>query len=291
MRITTENLSYSYGEKDRNLRVKALSGVSVTVNEGEFFGIIGQTGSGKSTFVFHLNGLIKVQKGGGAVYVGDYDLTDKKCDFKSLRAKVGMVFQYPEYQLFAETVKDDVAFGLKNFFPGLSDKERAEKVRRAIEIVGLDYAKVADKSPFELSGGQKRRAAIAGVIVTEPEILVLDEPAAGLDPVGKREFMNLVHALHRKFVKTVVIVSHDMNLVSENCTRAAVFSHGEIIKTGSPKEIFADERTLENTGLGLPVTAFLEKRLKEKGVYIDSDLTIKDFTDKVAEKFAGVKNR
>lgn len=291
MRITTENLSYSYGEKDKNLRVKALSGVSVTVNEGEFFGIIGQTGSGKSTFVFHINGLIKVQKGGGAVYVGDYDLTDKKCDFKSLRAKVGMVFQYPEYQLFAETVKDDVAFGLKNFFPGLSDKERAEKVRRAIEIVGLDYAKVADKSPFELSGGQKRRAAIAGVIVTEPEILVLDEPAAGLDPVGKREFMNLVHALHRKFVKTVVIVSHDMNLVSENCTRAAVFSHGEIIKTGAPKEIFADERTLENTGLGLPVTAFLEKRLKEKGVYIDSDLTIKDFTDKVAEKFAGVKNR
>ena len=162
MRITTENLSYSYGENDKTLRVKALSGVSVTVNEGEFFGIIGQTGSGKSTFVFHLNGLIRVQKGCGAVYVGDYDLTDKKCDFKSLRAKVGMVFQYPEYQLFAETVRDDVAFGLKNSFPGLSDKERAEKVRRAIETVGLDYAKVAEKSPFELSGGQKRRAANPG---------------------------------------------------------------------------------------------------------------------------------
>lgn len=289
MQITVENLSYYYGGGDKRLSVKALDGATITVNEGEFFGIIGQTGSGKSTFVCHLNGLIKVQKDCGSVRVGNFDLTDKKCDFKALRAKTGMVFQYPEYQLFAETVKEDVAFGLKNFFPDMTDKEKDERVRRAIELVGLNYAAVADKSPFELSGGQKRRVAIAGVIVSEPEVLILDEPAAGLDPVGKREFMRLLHELHKKFVKTVVIVSHDMDLVSENCTRAAVFSHGKIIKVGAPKEIFADENALKQTGLDLPVTAFLTKKLQENGVFIDSDLTVKDFVNKVAEKFAEVK--
>lgn len=289
MQITVENLSYYYGGGDKRLSVKALDGATVTVNEGEFFGIIGQTGSGKSTFICHLNGLIKTQKDCGKVKVGDFDLTDKKCDFRALRAKTGMVFQYPEYQLFAETVKEDVAFGLKNFFPDMTDKEKDERVRRAIELVGLNYAAVADKSPFELSGGQKRRVAIAGVIVSEPEVLILDEPAAGLDPVGKREFMRLLHELHKKFVKTVVIVSHDMDLVSENCTRAAIFSHGKIIKIGAPKEIFADGDALKQTGLDVPVTAFLTKKLQENGVYIDSDLTVKDFVSKVAEKFAEAK--
>lgn len=289
MQITVENLSYYYGGGDKRLSVKALDGATVTVNEGEFFGIIGQTGSGKSTFVCHLNGLIKVQKDCGSLRVGNFDLTDKKCDFKALRAKAGMVFQYPEYQLFAETVKEDVAFGLKNFFPDMTDKEKDERVRRAIELVGLNYAAVADKSPFELSGGQKRRVAIAGVIVSEPEVLILDEPAAGLDPVGKREFMRLLHELHKTFVKTVVIVSHDMDLVSENCTRAAVFSHGKIIKVGAPKEIFSSENALKQTGLDIPVTAFLTKKLRENGVYIDNDLTVKDFVNKVAEKFAEAK--
>ena len=255
MRIKIENLSYDYGGQDKKLKVRALDGVNLTIEEGEFFGIIGQTGSGKSTLVCHLNGLIKVQKNCGRVTVGEYDLCDKKCDFKSLRSKVGMVFQYPEYQLFAETVKEDVAFGLKNFFP-------------------------------ELSGGQKRRVAIAGVIVTEPEILVLDEPAAGLDPVGKREFLALLHELHRSFVKTVVIVSHDMNLVSENCSRAAVFSHGKLIAEGSPREIFAKKQTLEGAGLDIPVTAYLSERLSKKGFNINSDLTVKDFVEKVASAFA-----
>lgn len=286
MQIITDNLTYYYGGKSKSLRVTALDGVSLAINEGEFFGIIGQTGSGKSTFACHLNGLIKIQKNGGEVKVGEFSLSDKKCDFGKLRSKVGMVFQYPEYQLFAETVKEDVAFGLKNFFPDISEEEKEKRVRNALNLAGLDYDRFAERSPFELSGGQKRRVAIAGVIVTEPEVLVLDEPVAGLDPVGKREFLSLLHDLHKKFVKTVVIVTHDMDLVSENCTRAAVFSHGKILKTGTPREIFGDEDSVKKAGLDIPVTAYLTKRLRERGVDLENDLSVKDFTDKFAAKFA-----
>ena len=291
MRIVTENLSYTYGEKSKGLEVKALSGVSLTIEDGEFFGIIGKTGSGKTTFVQHLNGLIRVQKNAGRVIVGEYDLSDKKCDMKSLRAKIGMVFQYPEYQLFAETVKEDVAFGLKNFFPDLGEKETEERVKTALTLVGLDYERYKDKSPFELSGGQKRRAAIAGVIVTRPEVLVLDEPAAGLDPVGKREFISLLKRLHGEFVKTIVIVSHDMNLVAENCTRAAVFSHGQIIAEGTPKDVFERENAVKE-GLELPVTAYLARELNARGYKISvSDLTVNGFADAVANEFFARKNR
>ncbi len=273
MQIKVENLSYAYGSK--KLTVKALDNVSLTVNEGEFFGIIGQTGSGKSTFVQHLNGLVKVQE--GKVSLGEYDLTDKKCNFKELRAKVGMVFQYPEYQLFAETVFDDVKFGLKNFFPNLTEEETQEKVKSAIELVGLNYEKIKDKSPFDLSGGQKRRVAIAGVLVSRPEVLVLDEPVAGLDPKGKREFVALLKEIHKTFVKTIIIVSHDMNLVSENCSSVAVFKKGKIVKTGTPKEIFADSELLESCGLELCTTAFLTQELEKIGVKVDSDLTVDGF--------------
>lgn len=291
MRIVTENLSYTYGEKSKGLEVKALSGVSLTIEDGEFFGIIGKTGSGKTTFVQHLNGLIRVQKNAGRVIVGEYDLSDKKCDMKSLRAKIGMVFQYPEYQLFAETVKEDVAFGLKNFFPDLGEKETEERVKTALNLVGLDYDRYKDKSPFELSGGQKRRAAIAGVIVTRPEVLVLDEPAAGLDPVGKREFISLLKRLHGEFVKTIVIVSHDMNLVAENCTRAAVFSHGQIIAEGTPKDVFERENAVKE-GLELPVTAYLARELNARGYKISvSDLTVNGFADAVANEFFARKKR
>ena len=291
MRIVTENLSYTYGEKSKGLEVKALSGVSLTIEDGEFFGIIGKTGSGKTTFVQHLNGLIRVQKNAGRVIVGEYDLSDKKCDMKSLRAKIGMMFQYPEYQLFAETVKDDVAFGIKNFFPNLGEKETEERVKTALNLVGLDYDGYKDKSPFELSGGQKRRAAIAGVIVTRPEVLVLDEPAAGLDPVGKREFISLLKRLHGEFVKTIVIVSHDMNLVAENCTRAAVFSHGRIIAEGTPKDVFERENAVKE-GLELPVTAYLARELNARGYKISvSDLTVNGFADAVANEFFARKKR
>ena len=279
MQIVAKNLSYTYSPKSKDLAVKAIKNVSLTVLEGDFFGIIGRTGSGKSTFVQHLNGLIRVQKDSGELRVGEYDLTDKKCDFKTLRAKIGMVFQYPEHQLFAETVFDDVAFGYRNFKPSATETEIEQAVKNAIEEVGLDYESVKGKSPFELSGGQKRRVAIAGVIVTKPEVLVLDEPAAGLDPKGKRDFIKLIKKLHSEFVKTVVIVSHDMDLVSENCNKIAVFKDGELIKTGSPNEIFDSDESSEEIGLDLPATAKLSLKLKEKYPDFKCDLTVDGFID------------
>jgi energy-coupling factor transport system ATP-binding protein len=289
MRIEVKNLTYIYSEKSKALAVKAVDDVSLTIPEGEFFGIIGHTGSGKTTFVQHLNGLIKIGKNKGSIKIGEYDLTDKKCDFKSLRSKVGMVFQYPEYQLFAETVKEDVAFGIKNFMPKTSPEQTERMVKEAIETVGLNYDEMKDKSPFELSGRQKRRVAIAGVIVTRPEVLVLDEPAAGLDPVGKSEFIALLHKLHQSFVKTIILVSHDMNLVSENCTSVAVFSGGKITAVGTPKEIYSDYQNIEQLGLDLPVTAYLQKELCSAGISIDCDLTVSDFIDKICERVKGGK--
>lgn len=275
MKITAQDLSYSYSPKNKRAK-KALESVSLEINEGEFFGIIGRTGSGKSTFVQHLNGLIKVGKNCGKLTVGDYDLSAKKCDYKSLRSKVGMVFQYPEYQLFAETVFDDVAFGLKNFGK-YSQEETEVLVEKAISTVGLNYAEVKDKSPFDLSGGQKRRVAIAGVIVTKPEVLVLDEPVAGLDPQGKKDFFALLHALHQDFVKTIIIVSHDMNDVAENCTKVAVFEDGKIHAVGTPKEVFDGVKDLKEIGLDLPLTTYLKKRLNKVGVSIDCGVKTQEF--------------
>ena len=296
MRITAEHLNYIYNPQSK-FSVQALKDVSLTIEEGEFFGIIGHTGSGKSTFVQHLNALLllptarkkykpKKKKGQTeapmpVLKVGEFDLADKKTDFRTLRSKVGMVFQYPEYQLFAETVFDDVAFGLKNFSKEPLKPEAVETaVREALEIVGLDYGEVKDKSPFDLSGGQKRRVAIAGVIVTRPEILVLDEPAAGLDPLGKKEIMALLHKLHREWCKTVVFVSHDMDEVAENCTRVAVFSEGCVKYVLPPCELFKKAEELEELGLDLPVTAKVVRLLREKGIDIDCDFTAADFIEK-----------
>ncbi len=298
MRIVAEHLNYTYNAKSP-FASRALKDVALTVEEGEFFGIIGHTGSGKSTFVQHLNGLLrvpsslkrakkqKVKKGQtppppAVLKVGDYDLTDKKTDFRALRSHVGMVFQYPEYQLFAETVKEDVAFGLKNFAKEKPTKEQTENaVRAALEIVGLSYDEVKDVSPFELSGGQKRRVAIAGVIVTRPEILVLDEPAAGLDPLGKKEIMELLHKLHREWCKTVVIVSHDMDEIAENCTKAAVFSEGEVKFVLPPRELFRRADELTALGLDVPLTAKLCSALAKRGVALECDFTTEDFIAKV----------
>lgn len=282
MRIETKNLSYVYSEKSKDLAVHALKDVSLTIEEGEFFGIIGQTGSGKTTFVQHLNGLVKLEKGKGELKVGEFDLADKKCNLKALRSKVGMVFQYPEYQLFAETVFEDVAFGLRSFEKGLEQSQIVERVKQAIELVGLDYEEIKEKSPFELSGGQKRRVAIAGVIVSKPEVLVLDEPVAGLDPKGKNEFIQLLHSLHQSFVKTIIIVSHDMDLVAEHCTRLAVFSNGEVILQGTPKQVFADGEKLTKIGLELPLTARISASLD-----IENDFTIDGFIESIVEEIGG----
>ena len=286
MRIEVKDLTFSYGDS-KVLSVRALDGVSITIEEGDFLGIIGQTGSGKTTFVQHLNGLIKLNKNCGSIKIGEFDLGDKKCDFKALRASLGMVFQYPEYQLFAETVFEDVAFGVKNFMPNLPQEQVCEMVKDALSTVGLDYEKIKDKSPFDLSGGQKRRVAIAGVIVTKPEVLVLDEPVAGLDPVGKREFIALLHRLKKDFVKTIIIVSHDMNLVSENCTKTAVFEHGKIQAVGTPEEIFSDYQRIKELGLDLPITAYLNQALELSGKTVKNDLTTDGFIQSVCEKFGG----
>ncbi len=295
-RIYCENLTHVYNPSSP-FATYALNGVNLEIRPGEFFGIIGHTGSGKSTFVQHLNALLKVpsaekkykekklKKGEQppqktVLKVNGYDLTDKTTDFKELRSKVGMVFQYPEYQLFAETVFEDVAFGLKNFENEFSEDETRRAVKDALETVGLDYDFVAKKSPFELSGGQKRRVAIAGVIVTKPEILVLDEPAAGLDPLGKEEIMRLLHNIHKDWCKTVVIVSHDMDEIAENCTRAAVFSEGKILAVDTPRDLFEQSQKLLNVGLDVPLTAKIVERLKENGIKIECDYTIADFVEK-----------
>ena len=298
MRIQAEHLSYTYNAKSP-FAVAALKDVSLTVEEGDFFGIIGRTGSGKSTFVQHLNGLIrlpsslkrrykqKVKRGEvppplPKLTVGEFDLADRKTDFRALRAKVGMVFQYPEYQLFAETVASDVAYGYKNFAEKKpTDEEVETAVRAALEIVGLNYDEIKEKSPFDLSGGQKRRVAIAGVIVTRPEILVLDEPAAGLDPLGKREVMELLHKLHRDWCKTVIIVSHDMDEIAENCNRAAVFSEGKVVSVLPPAELFEKSEELLSLGLDVPLTAKLTAALKEYGINLHSDFTTEGFIESV----------
>ena len=297
--IVCENLSYTYNPSSP-FATHALNGVDVRIAAGDFFGIIGHTGSGKSTFVQHLNALIKLptaekkykpkkrkknapEAPQTTLNVNGFDLTQKTTDFKALRRKVGMVFQYPEYQLFAETVYEDVAFGLKNFCEDWSDEEVSAAVREAIERVGLDFEEVKNRSPFELSGGQKRRVAIAGVIVTKPEILVLDEPAAGLDPLGKEEIMELLHKMHADWCKTVIIVSHDMDEISENCNFAAVFSEGKILAQDTPKRLFSTTELTEKAGLDVPFTAKLVRALAARGVTVDCDLTTDDLVQKLLQ--------
>ena len=301
--IDIRNLTFTYSKKSP-FATHALNGVNLKIDEGEFFGIIGHTGSGKSTLVQHLNALIKlpqaekkykkpkVKKGEQPpvlpyLRVGRYDLSDKKCLWKQLRCDVGMVFQYPEYQLFAETVFDDVAFGLKNFRPDIPQEEVKLAVRESLEAVGLNYDDVAEKSPFDLSGGQKRRVAIAGVIVTKPKILILDEPAAGLDPLGKKEIMSLLHRLHGDWCRTVIIVSHDMDEVAENCTRACVVSEGKIFACDRPSELFRRGDELRTLGLDVPLTAKICKCLADEGMEISCDLTAKGLCEAIVRSFGG----
>ncbi|MDE5721870.1 MAG: energy-coupling factor transporter ATPase [Clostridia bacterium] len=301
--VSVKNLTFTYSKKSP-FATKALKGINLRIDDGEFFGIIGHTGSGKSTLVQHLNALIKLpqaqkryrakkpKKGKPVpelpqITVGEFDLANKKTDFKALRASVGMVFQYPEYQLFAETVFADVAFGLKNFKKDLSKEEIEKAVRDSIEVVGLNYNEVKDKSPFDLSGGQKRRAAIAGVIVTRPSVLILDEPAAGLDPLGKKEIMELLHKLHREWCNTVIIVSHDMDEVAENCTKAAVISNGEVVACDRPCNLFKDSESLFALGLDIPLTSKICEELKKYGITINCDCTPKDFAAKVLKAYGG----
>ena len=239
---------------------RALNAVSLSIQDGEFVGIIGHTGSGKSTLITHLNGLEKSEP--GVVFVNGMDLGEKGADLIALRRVVGLVFQYPEYQLFEETVAKDVAFGPTNL--GLDADEIKRRVEHALKQVGLDPAEVSEKSPFELSGGQKRRVAIAGVLAMQPDILILDEPAAGLDPMGRREMFDLIRGIHDSGT-TVVMVSHSMDDVGRLCDRLFVLNRGEIAYTGTPAEVFVHDNRLHAIGLDVPECAKLARRLREAG--------------------------
>lgn len=267
MSIIIENLTHIYMEGSP-FEKKAIDNISLTINDGEFVGIIGHTGSGKSTLIQHINGLLKPNS--GKIVVDGIDITSKNTKMSSIRKKVGLVFQYPEYQLFEETVEKDIAFGPKNL--GLNDVEINNRVRRAMQIVGLDYERYKDKSPFELSGGQKRRAAIAGVVAMEPKVLILDEPTAGLDPKGRDEILMQIKALHEEYKITIILVSHSMEDVAKLSERIIVMNKGRCILDGRPDYIFTQVETLESVGLAVPQVTYLSRRLRQKGINISENV-------------------
>ncbi len=260
MSIVIEHLNYVYMQGGP-YETKALNDVSLTINDGEFIGLIGHTGSGKSTLVQHLNGLIMPSS--GRVLVDGLDLADKNTDRRAIRRRVGLVFQYPENQLFEETVAKDIAFGPKNL--GLDEAEIDRRVRTAMRRVALDYDKIAERSVFELSGGQMRRVAIAGVLAMEPQTLVLDEPCAGLDPRGREEILGLISDLHRESGATIVMVSHSMDDVAALAERVIVMNHGRVVMDGTPREVFAKGEELRAIGLDVPQAVELAQKLREKG--------------------------
>ena len=258
MPIEVNKLTHVY-MPDTPFEMRALHEVSLKIEDGEFIGIIGHTGSGKSTLISHLNALERSEP--GMVFVNGIDLGEKDVDLAAVRRTVGLVFQYPEYQLFEETVAKDIAFGPKNL--KLPDDEVEKRVKQAMEQVGL-AEKYAERSPFELSGGQKRRVAIAGVLAMQPSILILDEPAAGLDPAGRRDMLDLISKIHASGV-TVVMVSHSMDDVGRLCDRLFVLDHGHIAFSGTPAEVFVHGDELRRIGLDVPECAKLANLLREKG--------------------------
>jgi len=269
--LTVENVSYVYGE-GTPFRVLALDGVSLNIKKGKLTGIIGHTGSGKSTLLQMLNGLVKPDSG-RILVEGDDIYADKKKRSKAC-FKVGLVFQYPEYQLFEDTVKKDIAFGPKNM--GLSPEETEERVIQAASFVGLD-GEVLEKAPFDLSGGQKRRAAIAGILAMKPDIIVLDEPASGLDPIGRREIFGGLERYRRATGTTMIIVSHSMEDMARYADDLVVFENGRVVMQGSKQEVFSREDELQKIGLELPQISRLVRRLRKMGLDLPSDVyTVED---------------
>lgn len=266
MQVTLEHVTHTY-QPGSPFQATAIREVDLTIAPGEFLALIGHTGSGKSTLAQHINGLLRPTE--GRVCIDGRDIHEKGFDKRELRRRVGLVFQYPEHQLFEETVAKDIAFGPKNL--GLSAGEAQERVREALERVGLPYDEIGEKSPFELSGGQMRRVAMAGVLAMRPELLVLDEPAAGLDPQSREDMLQLISGLHEKGA-TVVMISHSMDDVARFSTRAVVMEQGKIAMDGTPVEIFRQAERLERMGLDVPSICRLGIRLREMGLAFPADV-------------------
>ena len=282
MALKLDHVNYIY-DADTEMAHVALKDVTLEIGGGEFIGLIGHTGSGKSTLVTHLNGLVKPTS--GQVLFDGQDINEKDYDRKKLRSKVGLVFQYPEHQLFETDVLADVCFGPKNL--GLSKDEVEKRAYEALILVGLsdEYYK---QSPFDLSGGQKRRVAIAGVIAMEPEILVLDEPTAGLDPKGKNEILDLLKKLHKEKGITIVLVSHSMEDVANYVDRIIVMDHGKVQFDDEPRKVFENYKDLEKMGLAAPQVTYIMKDLKEKGFDVDDTVTT---IDQAADEIMKVFNK
>ncbi|MGL5692481.1 MAG: energy-coupling factor transporter ATPase [Peptostreptococcaceae bacterium] len=284
MSIVVKNLTYIYNE-DMPFSSKALDNISFEIEDKDFVGIIGHTGSGKSTLIQHLNGLLKPSS--GEIHINDFNITNPELNLTDIRKRVGVVFQYPEYQLFEETVEKDIAFGPSNL--GLEASEIHNRVKGSMEAVGLDYNEYKDKSPFELSGGQKRRVAIAGVIAMNPEVLILDEPTAGLDPGGRDEIFDLIKMLHKKHNMTIILSSHSMDDMAKLAKTIIVMNRGKIEFMGTPREIFNSKAIrLKEIGLDIPQTIELAIKLKEKGFDIRQDiLTIEEAKEEILRVMRG----
>ena len=282
MSIKVKNVSYTYSE-GMAYEVHALKDVNLEIPDGQFVGLIGHTGSGKSTLIQHLNGLLRATE--GKIYFNGKDIYGDKFSMRELRSKVGLVFQYPEYQLFEINVLKDVCFGPKNL--GYSQKEAEEKAKRALRMVGMGE-EYDSSSPFELSGGQKRRVAIAGVLAMDPEVLILDEPTAGLDPKGRDEILDQISYLKKERGITVVLVSHSMEDVARYVDRLIVMNQGQVRFDGTPKEVFRHYRELEEIGLAAPQVTYLMQELKEKGARVDTDATtVEEAADAIAAWLGG----
>ena len=266
---------------------KAVDDISLKIEENEFIGLIGHTGSGKSTFIQHLNGLLKPSS--GEIIIDGTRVDKSGSNLTDLRKKVGLVFQYPEYQLFEETIERDIAFGPRNL--DISEEEVHERVKASMESVGLDYETYKDKSPFELSGGLKRRVAIAGVLAMEPKVLILDEPTAGLDPRGRDEILSEIKNIHENRKMTVILVSHSMEDVAKIAERIIVFDKGKVFLDGEPREIFRNEDKLLGVGLGIPQITSLMRTLKKRGLDINEDaITVEEAKESLKKYLRGASN-
>lgn len=279
MSIEVKGLTHIYSEGLPHESM-ALEDVSFKAEDGQLVGLIGHTGSGKSTLVQHLNGLLKPKR--GSIIVNGTDITDEKVVMRDIRRRIGLVFQYPEYQLFEETVAKDVAFGPTNL--GLPQEEIDLRVKESIEMVGLDYDLVKNLSPFNLSGGQKRRAAIAGVIAMRPDVLILDEPTAGLNPKAHADILNMVEKIHDSQKNIIFLVSHNMDDIARMSDKVLVMNRGKLVMDGTPEEVFTRGRELKEMGLALPSSMEIISQLRENGFDIPSDcLNMDEAADKIAE--------